>query len=337
MINKYRQQGFTLLELMVALVLGLLIVAAGISVFIGGQKSLNLQNGLNELQQNANFGLAVLTHDLRHANLNTPSTQKINNKQVGSGIIFTNANLPSSLSAVDLNLFTKESSDSGATVIASDQLTIQYIPEYRQVTSKQCKAGTAGAGGECTPENQEDVVIYKASTYDCEGRKLEFSEPRVVVQRYHLKQDTKQIPGQPPMYSLYCDAGDYVDGDTEISGMSNTGNGEQLMQRIDAFKIILGVKDKDKKLRYMTIKDYLTSMPITVTDPSNFSNIISVEISVLARSTSQLNSEGLINNAKKYKMAGNEMELNSTQKSGGKYLREVFSQVVAFRNTLGAS
>ena len=337
MINKCKQQGFTLLELMVALVLGLLVVAAGLAVFISGQKSLNLQNGLNELQQNANFGLAVLTHDLRHTNLNTPSTQKINNKQVGSGIIFTSANLPSSLSAVNSNLFTKQLSDESATVVKSDQLTIQYIPEYRKVTTKQCKDGTAGSDGKCTPEDQEDKVTYKASTYDCEGRALEFSTPRVIVQRYHLKLDTKQVSGQPPVYSLYCDAGDYVDGETGISGMSNTANGEQLMQRIDAFKVRLGVKDKDNKLRYMTIADYLTSMPVSVTDSSNFSNITSIEISVLARSTSQLNSQGLINNAKKFNMVGNETELKEVQKSGGKYLREVFSQVVAFRNTLGAS
>ena len=37
-MNKSSQQGLTLLELMVALVLGLLIVAAGLAVFLNAQR-----------------------------------------------------------------------------------------------------------------------------------------------------------------------------------------------------------------------------------------------------------------------------------------------------------
>ncbi|EXS61342.1 prepilin-type N-terminal cleavage/methylation domain protein, partial [Acinetobacter baumannii 1406589] len=60
------QQAFTLIELMVALALGLLIVAAGLAVFLSSQRSMGLQSSLEGLQQNANFGLSSLTHDLRH-------------------------------------------------------------------------------------------------------------------------------------------------------------------------------------------------------------------------------------------------------------------------------
>lgn len=43
---KNKQYGFTLIELMIALVLGLIIVAAGIQLFITGQRSLSMQQGL---------------------------------------------------------------------------------------------------------------------------------------------------------------------------------------------------------------------------------------------------------------------------------------------------
>jgi prepilin-type N-terminal cleavage/methylation domain len=81
------QAGFTLVELMIALVLGLLISAAGLSIFLSSQRAFNLHESMGALQQNANFALAVFTQDLRHANLNTASDQKINNKIVGAGII----------------------------------------------------------------------------------------------------------------------------------------------------------------------------------------------------------------------------------------------------------
>jgi type IV pilus assembly protein PilW len=48
------------MELMIALALGLLIVAAGLAVFLSSQRSLGLQSGMSELQQNANFGLSLL-------------------------------------------------------------------------------------------------------------------------------------------------------------------------------------------------------------------------------------------------------------------------------------
>lgn len=341
------QTGFTLLELMIGLVLGMLIVAAGLAVFISGQRSLMLQGGMNELQQNANFGLAMLTHDLRHANLNTPSTQKVNNKQVGSGIIFlakdgsgagTAGNLPVSLATVNTGFFTTQGKDTDATTGKSDQLTIQYIPAYtKKVTGKACpKTKTT-----CSANEQVDVATYSFNGIDCEGGKIEFEEQYaapVIVQRYHIKEDTNQISGQPKAYSLYCDAGHYVDGDSTITGMNSlTADGQQLMQRIDAFKIRLQVKDKDKNLRYMTIDQYKTLMADTVTDSKDYANVTGVEIAILARSTSPLNSENLIDNTKSFNILDSNVTLSNTQKNGSKFLREVFSQMVAFRNTLGAS
>ncbi|TVT81939.1 PilW family protein [Acinetobacter colistiniresistens] len=332
MINQ--QKGLTLLELMIALSLGLLIVAAGTAVFLSGQRSLGLQGSMGELQQNANFGLSMITHDLRHANLNTPSTQKVNNKQVGSGVIFTTANLPSSLSKVNASLLTGQAKDSDATTGNSDQLTIQFIPEYQVTTKKKCKQDKPN----CTADaDKEDVTIYTAKNVDCEGNRLEFDKVTTIVQRYHLKTDPNQIDGQPTAYSLYCDAGYYQEGDTTITNMTVGANGTQLMQRIDTFKVRLEVKDMNGKLRYMSINDYLALMPVTVTDSKNYYNVVSVEIGLLARSTTPLNSEALIDNAKVFKIIGSDATLNDGQQKGSKFLREVFSQVVAFRNTLGAS
>lgn len=332
MTNKI-QHGFTLLELMISVALGLLIVAAGLGVFLSGQRALALQGGMDELQQNANFGLAILTHDLRHTNLNTPSTQKINNKQVGSGVVFSTTNLPSGLSGLSTSLLTQQNSDDSATTTKSDQLTIQYVPQYTKNTKKVCSSTETP----CDEADKIDEVSYSFSGVDCEGNNLTFSTPQTIVQRYHIKADPTQVPGQPTAYSLYCDAGYYKTGDASITGITTSKNGQQIMQRIDAFKIRFGVKAPDGKLRYMTTDEYLALMPETVTDEKDYYNIISVEIGVLARSTSSLNSENLINNNKTFDLAGNSLALNTSQKNGNKFLREVFSQVVAFRNTLGAS
>lgn len=326
------QSGFTLIELMISLSLGLIIVAAAISIFLTSQRSLALQGAMGELQESANFGLAVMTYDLRHANLNTASAQKINNKQVGSGVIFDKTkNLPSTLSGVDDSLLTNQNSDNDATTGKSDRITIQYIPEYIEYTKKE-KFDDGGV------EKERDVFGgFRVNATDCEGNNLDFSEKRAIVQRYHIQIDSQQIVGQPTIYALYCDAGNYKEGDTVIDGITSSTTGQQIMQRIDAFKIRLGVKNPDGTLKYMTINEYKDLMPASLTEESNYYNVVSVEVGVIARSISNLNSESLIKNTKKYNLLGSELILNDTQKGGSKYLRGVFSQVVAFRNTLGAS
>ena len=47
MAHKRYTSGFTLMELMIALALGLLIVAAGLAVFLSSQRSLGLQSGMS--------------------------------------------------------------------------------------------------------------------------------------------------------------------------------------------------------------------------------------------------------------------------------------------------
>ena len=92
MIN---QKGFTLIELMISLTLGLIISAAAILLFLTGQKSLSMQQGTSDLQDNANFGLNYITKDLRLMNLN--STQAIVTDQtVLGGVVLT-----SSVNAID--------------------------------------------------------------------------------------------------------------------------------------------------------------------------------------------------------------------------------------------
>lgn len=336
MINK-KQKGFTLIELMIALTLGLLVIAAGMALFINSQRSTILQNSMSELQQNSNFGLAVFAQDLRHTNLNTLSTQRVNNKLVGSGIIFGPQNLPSSLVDIDASIFTRQNNNEGATTTQSDQLTIQYIPEYSKVIN------TSEVGPGETPVVTESYVF---NGVDCEGNVLNFNKITTIVQRYHLlpEPDSHQVAGAPTSYSLYCDAGYYADGDTTITGIDSNSKGQQIMQKIDAFKLRLWVKEPasiaNPKVRYMTINEYLALMPAAVeaTQPKTHYNVHGAEIGIIARSSASIN-DSLINNNRTFDVVGNTLTLESgrTGVNSPKYLSEVLTQFVAFRNTMGAS
>lgn len=63
-----RQRGFTLIELMVAMVLGLLVAAGIVTVFASTSSSNKAQNQLARLQEEGRFAMSRLTTDLRMAN-----------------------------------------------------------------------------------------------------------------------------------------------------------------------------------------------------------------------------------------------------------------------------
>jgi len=62
------QQGFTLLELMISLAVGLVIFAGVLSVFVGMKTTAKETSNYGELQENARFAISVLTDDLLQQN-----------------------------------------------------------------------------------------------------------------------------------------------------------------------------------------------------------------------------------------------------------------------------
>lgn len=66
-----RQYGLTLIELMIALVLGLIIVSAVLNVYAGSTRSARFTGGLQSLQENGRFGVLALTRGLRRAGYST--------------------------------------------------------------------------------------------------------------------------------------------------------------------------------------------------------------------------------------------------------------------------
>ncbi len=329
MVHKYYTSGFTLIELMVALTLGLLIVAAGLAVFLSSSRSLGLQSGMSELQQNANFGLSLVAHDLRHTNLNTVSSQRVNNITNGSGIIFKKENLPAALQTstnLETELVSLQNKDTDNSTGKSDRLTIQYTPETESIIN--CEGATIG------------TAVAPASNL-------------VIVQRYYLAASPQQITGEPTAYSLYCDAGSYPKSTaTAISGLGVHGsnNAQQMMQRVDAFKVRLGVKNPSGQFRYMTLNEYITAMdtirnacatPIVEdTCAKTYLQVTSMEVGILSRSTGTIGADASLNTQTTFNLAGADVTLDDSSGKdviNKKYLRQAVNQVVAIRNTLGAS
>lgn len=336
------QKGFTLLELMISLAIGLLVVSAATAIFLSAQRSLGFQLGMGDVQQNSNFGLAMLTHDLRHANLNTPSNQKVNNKMVGSGVIFARENYPSSLHANLTNIaYSTQNFADDATAGKSDQIVIQFVPQYQIEEASDVDPNDA-------TKKINERLLSNTDMYDCEGNRIGFTTAKAnedtqairptMVQRYFIAKLPNSQQGSDGLdrYGLYCDAGYYSAGDSTITGLGT--NAQLLMQHIDAFKFLLGVKNpQNNQLRYLTMDEY-TDLMSSITEEKNYLQVISLQVSVVARSASNIGTDaGLNNKTITLPGAATAVVFDGDANLNKKYIRQLVTQVVGLRNTLGAS
>jgi len=62
-----RQHGFSLVELMIAITLGLMLIGGVAQIFLSNKRAYNLQEEMSRLQENARFAAVTLTRDIRLA------------------------------------------------------------------------------------------------------------------------------------------------------------------------------------------------------------------------------------------------------------------------------
>ena len=236
MISSYRStSGFTLIELMISLVLGLLISAAVIQVYLTNTKTASTQKSGSELQEASVFGLQQLESHLRLANLGN-SVTSITDTTAGGGIVISPKNIGLESTDTSKNLyFTRNGGDSNITGINSDQLMIQF-------------------------KNTTGVKIP-----DCESADI---DPKAtVIERYFIRSSSTTGQG----LVLACDAGRVTD--TGITGLSADyeSGGSEVILGVDQFKILLGIQTDAPSnaglMRYLTASEYLalsgTKPPIT--------------------------------------------------------------------------
>lgn len=278
-----QQAGFTLVELMISIVLGLLITAAAIQLFITGQASLSMQQGMADIQDNGNFGLNYIATDIRKSNLGALSPVSDDQTMYG-GIVVAARNLsdfvtvPAELMSRSVgqtaggnNRWTGKSNvvNKGGTVILSDQLTIQYRPTQNIIPFSTLTKTTLSTA-------EAKLINETVIGTDCEGVSITLNELRegvFIVQRYFLRTDS--TTGADSGLALACAASRYTQSEveankkrkeagtapvpqlielkdttanpytarTDIKRPNLDGAGQVIMRRVDHLHYLLGVSE----------------------------------------------------------------------------------------------
>ncbi len=247
-ISNPHQLGFTLIELMISLVLGLLISAAVIQVYIINARTLTVQQSASEVQDSTIFALQSLEEHFRLANLGNPITS-INSATDHGGIVLTPTNLGTGNTTEAKYLTTTASAGAlSNTNIASDQLTIQY----KNVTPN--------------------------TIFDCEGGKVEDAS-EWVVERYFVRLATgADASATTKDLVLACDAGRVANTGGAVTDFGDAG--EVIVPAVDQFQILLGVQTDVTQSTYISPTTYLTL--------SDKPPITTVKFGVIVRSTTPL-------------------------------------------------
>ena len=312
------QRGFTLIELMIALVLGLLVSAAAIQIYVVSVRTGTTQSGAADLQDVSIFGIQGLEKELRIANLGSTTTLNtttpgISNNTPDAGIVLSQANVMGvSATTFDDNLLTRTgNADNPATTgngwkgvsgtnQQSDQLTIQY------------------------------TNITGSNQVDCES----FTVPvnAKVIERYFLKAVTdsnSNVIG----YSLRCDAG-RVDpkGTGVLAAAPASGKtpaipgfgdaGQEVMTNIDQFKVLLGVQSPAGQLSYLSPAIYNS---LETTSPIYRAPIVAVKVGIIARSAKPIVASNIPTT---FSLFG----VNNVVANNTSYLRRTYESTTMLRN-----
>lgn len=316
-----QQGGFTLVELMISIILGLLVTAAAVQLFTGGLITTRLQQANAELQDSGIFGIDYLVRDIRLANYGNTLNPNINDTTTWGGVVLTTTT--STTTAVNLP----------AKVTATAFISQGLLTHSEGANEAVSTTGNEWKGLSNVNQTSDQLTIQfiaPAPMTNCEGVNVQVND--LVVQRYFLRRDTM---GATTDYALACDANDPVPVGTAATPTPNLvtglgGAGEIIMPRVDHFHILLGAQNATGNIAYYTVNQYRTAANTARTASIAPPRIISVKLSVLVRSTDNTNSNSIVPN-KSFTMLDQTVTPNNTTR----FARQVYSTSIALRNALG--
>lgn len=225
------QQGFTLIELMVSITLGLIVIAIGAQIYLTSAKTTNIQQSASEIQASSIFGIQQMENHIRLANLGNKTKQMKATTPKG-GIVLTQDNVIKEGDTTSAEAITLINQILTSPKTASDpaRLTIQY-------------------------KNVSDKDIY-----DCEGVLVAGGSQEYVIESYYFSNN-----------QILCNAGRWTrsaTGKTTITDI-DSGGGIPIIKDVEFFDLLLGVQNKERNTAFTDIDTYKT-LPDTTAHPQPF-------------------------------------------------------------------
>ena len=335
-----RSRGFSLVELMVALLITLILTAGIAQIFLGSKKSFNIQETLGRMQENGRYAIDSISSDVRRAGYwggnaditaiedYTPGGVTNGNKIATDDGTCTNVNWARMLTH---RIFGKNDNRTSYTCLPADTTHIGDILVVRY-------AAPWLLGGITTPTPLANHYYVRSSLF--EGRLFEGKDeaaypiPGATVTRtselisrayfIHDSGNTSKCPGNPPVPSLY-----------RLSLINGALDSEEIAYGVDNFQVQYGVDtDGDN-----SVDNFIDAQ--AATDPS-WGQVIAARVWLSVRAECP---ETGYDNTNSYPMAGGNYTPGTTDRDGDgnidgdvdgdgtdDYRRQIFTTTIRLRN-----
>nr|WP_298144328.1 PilW family protein [uncultured Pseudomonas sp.] len=288
MINTFpkQQKGLSLIELLVALVLGLLITAAVLQIFLASKQTYSTNNALSRVQESGRFAIDFLTNDIRNAGYHGECISELNNLLNESGTGY-NSDLFDFTKIVDGR--TDSAPSWVASRVAGDVIHVKYASNLSGVTASgntPANANTINLTAESGIAQGTIIIVSDLSGCD-------MFQNRSNASAHSLSRGSTGSPGNKnPGSNSFSHAYDssmeilklksvsYYIGDNaagnlrslrRITFTSGAPVDEELIEGVQDMQILYGVADGNKQ-----VSSYVTASSV-----ANWDNVVSVRVSLL--------------------------------------------------------
>ncbi|MCX0344254.1 MULTISPECIES: PilW family protein [Acinetobacter] len=316
------QSGFTLIELMIAITLGLILVAVAIQLLISGQVNYRIQTSASSLQDSGVFGVSYVTKNIRLANHGNAGV--MNDESLYGGIVLSNQTSGSATPLADGNLKDLKVGTAvltGTNLISANQNNDSAFSSY--------------------DKSDQLVIIYQApmNTFTCDGKKIKgpektnisYAKGWYVIERYYIKKDAIKNEA-----NLNCSSAMFIATDetvpqtyesTTISAVNTlttnyaSNAGEMIARNVEYMRVQLIVRYGDGSTRTLGINDY-NAIPISAT-VKHRPAIIGINLGWLVRSSEKVS----MSNKKSFLILDKTITVPNDR-----YMRHIYTTTIALRN-----
>lgn len=303
-----KQNGLTLIELMIAMVIGLLLLGGTISMFISNKRVYKEQENMGRLQENARFALGLLMHDIRMAGYTGCNDQigNVDNHVNGA----TGANLLDFSNAVEGSESAANWQPSGSTDVTAsmksgtDGISVRYLedtgleiePPYMVTTASALHASTdnglvegeivgvadcdsadvfqisnSNPSGSGTVDHNTGTGSPGNATKDLQKKYLgDATIVRFVARRYFI--GTGAWGGPSLFRNHYAQDKDDSDGDGDTTEVIQ--HSQELIEGVENMQILYGMD---------TTGDRVADTYLKASNVTSWPNVVSVRLALLMR------------------------------------------------------
>jgi type IV pilus assembly protein PilW len=338
-----RMAGFSLVELMVAVTIGLILLAAVAGIFVSSKRSYSTQDRLARLQENARFAVQAITRDLRMAGYSgcLDDITLVNNT-LNSSYEFNVSNTMEGINGS--GNWSPSGTASGLSINSgTDAITIRKADATTPSVkiTKQMNTDTAELDVDVTSIFQEGQVIMVT---DCASADImQITAVQTSAMKLQHAPSNDPAPGNdtqklskkygPTAKILFFSTTTYFVGPRSVTDSTpvlfrkeNSGNPEELVEGVESLQILYG-KDTD------TTPDgvpniYLEAGASGLTSATDWANVKSVRIGILLRTPNDKDAD--VDPRSSYDVNGTAFSVPT----GDKFQRRVFQTTIQLRNLI---